>query len=271
MSGYTGKYKKAKDGRISVTFLLIPLSFALVELFGLCFLLPEGEQGNFPVTFGLLWTCIISGILFLLPRVTARILYGISYFLSAVYAGFQTGYYLLFSEMLWLSDFRYAAEGADYADVLLTYPIFWWLGILILIAQGVLILWKFPVWKWRPVNVILAVLVIILSWTRMDIIPEVLFADDEKIKYAGSDYGRSQSAQAVYKNMFNTHRLYRLCGLYHTLAKDIYKSVIYPLTPSHAAEQAQAEEEIRAYFDSQPEEAENSMTGILAGKNVFWF
>ena len=68
--------------------------------------------------------------------------------------------------------------------------------------------------------------------------------------------------------MFNTHRLYRLCGLHHTLAKDIYRNAIYPLTPSHAAEQNRAEEEIRTYFDSQPQHSPNSMTGKLAGKNV---
>ena len=102
----------------------------------------------------------------------------------------------------------------------------------------------------------------------MDALPELLYMDDDKIQYAGSDYGRSQSAQAVYENMFNTHRLYRLCGLHHTLAKDIYKNTIYPLTPSHAAQQARAEEEIKTYFDNQPESVANTMTGILAGKNV---
>ena len=68
--------------------------------------------------------------------------------------------------------------------------------------------------------------------------------------------------------MFNTHRLYRLCGLHHTLAKDIYKNAIYPFTPAHAAEQAEAETEIRSYFDSREEHTRNHMTGILAGKNV---
>ena len=269
MSRYQGKYKENTSAKWkSILFLLIPLSFVLVDLFALCFLLPEGESGKFPLTFGLLWTVIISGILYVLPAMASRILYGITYFLAAIYAGFQTGYYLLFSEMLWLSDFRYAAEGADYADVLLTYPAFWWIGIAAMIAQGVLILWKFPTWKRGPVRIALAVLVITLSWSRMEKIPAMLFEEDDNIKYAGSDYGRAQSAQAVYENMFNTHRLYRLCGLYHTLAKDIYKSAIYPLTPSHAAEQARAEEEIQSYFDAQPSATANSMTGILAGKNV---
>ena len=52
---------------------------------------------------------------------------------------------ILFSQMMWLSDFRYASEGADYADVLLTYPVQWWLGLGAMILIGVLLVWRFPV------------------------------------------------------------------------------------------------------------------------------
>lgn len=269
MSGYTGKYHKEKKMKSKLApFLCIPLSFLLIELFGMCFLLPEGEKGTFPFAFGLLWSGAISGTLFLLPVVAARIAYGIIYFLSAVYAGFQTGYYLLFSGMLWLSDFRYAAEGSDYADMLLTYPLFWWLGIFGMILQGILILWKFPKWKYSGPKLVLSLLVLAASAFGMNFLPELLYVNDDKIQYAGSDYGRSQSAQAVYENMFNTHRLYRLCGLHHTLAKDIYKNTIYPLTPSHAREQEQAESIVRTYFSDREEPTDNTMTGILGGKNV---
>ena len=269
MSRYLGKYlRPSAEGKKGLPFLWIFVSFLLTELFGLHFLLPEGEKAFFPFVFGLLWSGIISGTLFLLPALAARVVYGIAYFLSAVYAGFQTGYYLLFSEMLWLSDFRYVSEGADYADVLLTYPAFWWLGIFGLLLQGGLILWKFPRWKRTAMNGFLAVLVIAAAVFEMGRLPQRLYEADEKIQYAGSDYGRSQSAQAVYENMFNAHRLYRLCGLHHTMAKDIYQHAIYPLTPSHAREQEAAQDTIRDYFLNREESGENAMTGILAGKDV---
>ena len=269
MSRYTGKYHIQKtDAHKHLPFLLIPVSFFLIELFGFCFLMPEGEEATYPLLFGLLWSGAASGALLLLPALAARIAFGILYFFSAVYAGFQTGYYLLFSEMMWLSDFRYAAEGADYADMLLTYPLAWWLGIFGMIALGILILWLFPRWKRSGLKFALSVLVIAVSAFQMNSLPELLFEDDEKIKYAGSDYGRSQSAQAVYENMFNTHRLYRLCGLHHTLAKDLYQNTIYPLTPSHAQEQEQAESVIRAYFSGREAPHPNAMTGVLKGKNV---
>ena len=269
MSRYTGKYHIQKtDAHKHLPFLLIPVSFFLIELFGFCFLMPEGEEATYPLLFGLLWSGAASGALLLLPALAARIAFGILYFFSAVYAGFQTGYYLLFSEMMWLSDFRYAAEGSDYADMLLTYPLAWWLGIFGMIALGILILWLFPRWKRSGLKFALSVLVIAVSAFQMNSLPELLFEDDEKIKYAGSDYGRSQSAQAVYENMFNTHRLYRLCGLHHTLAKDLYQNTIYPLTPSHAQEQEQAESVIRAYFSGREAPQPNAMTGVLKGKNV---
>ena len=269
MSRYSGKYHIQKtDAHKHLPFLLIPVSFFLIELFGFCFLMPEGEEATYPLLFGLLWSGAASGALLLLPALAARIAFGILYFFSAVYAGFQTGYYLLFSEMMWLSDFRYAAEGSDYADMLLTYPLAWWLGIFGMIALGILVLWLFPRWKRSGLKFALSVLVIAVSAFQMNSLPELLFEDDEKIKYAGSDYGRSQSAQAVYENMFNTHRLYRLCGLHHTLAKDLYQNTIYPLTPSHAQEQEQAESVIRAYFSGREAPQPNAMTGVLKGKNV---
>lgn len=269
MSRYSGKYSdQSHKKRKELPFVVVFVSFLVIEAFGLCFLMPKGESAAYPALFGLCWSTALSGALFLLPRLAARILYGISYFFTVIYAGFQTGYYLLFSEMMWLSDFRYASEGADYAEVLLTYPLGWWLGLAAMIALGVLILWKFPVWQRKTVKLILSALAILAALFGMDALPDLIFEEDEKIKYAGSDYGRSQSAQAVFENMFNTHRLYRLCGLQHTLAKDIYKNAIYPLTPSHAREQADAEQAVRNYFDRRKEPSANDMTGLLAGKNV---
>ena len=269
MARYLGKYLHPSiELKNRLPFVSVFVSFVLMELFGLHFLLPEGEKLFFPLVFGVLWSMVLSAALVLLPALAAKIVYGILYFLSVVYAGFQTGYYLLFSEMLWLSDFRYASEGADYADVLLTYPAFWWLGLLGLLLLGGLILWKFPRWKRTAMNGFLAVLVIAAAVLEMGRLPQRLYEADEKIQYAGSDYGRSQSAQAVYENMFNAHRLYRLCGLHHTLAKDIYRHAIYPLTPSHAREQEAAQDTIRDYFSDREASADNAMTGILAGKDV---
>ena len=251
-------------------FLWIPASFFYIELFAWRFLSSGGVDTEqlWPLKFGTLWAVALSGLLRLLPAKAGRIAYGVMYFFAAVYAGFQTGYYILFSEMMWLSDFRYASEGASYASVLFTYPMGWWLGIIAMIGIGVLILWKFPKWKlqWAP-NILAAVLVL-LAVSKAATLPEQVFVNDKSIQYAGSDYGRAQSAEAAYENMFNAHRLYQVCGLYQTLGKDIYTHFIFPLTPGYVQQQKEATAQIDAYFAQWGDRSDNEMTGIFEGKNV---
>ena len=149
MGKYHGKFNKKQEQRKGLPVWLIFLSFLLIEVFAFFFLSLEGEFATaqlWPLAFGFFWAVILSGVIRCLPNQTARIIFGLVYFFVAVYAGFQTGYYILFAQMMWLSDFRYASEGADYADVLLTYPEEWWMGILGMIVLGVLLIWKFPVW-----------------------------------------------------------------------------------------------------------------------------
>ena len=282
MAKYKGKYKanaeKRKKGIVSseelregAPYLLIFLAFYLVELFAFFFLSPiENDMASqyWPLAFGFFWAVFLSGLLRLLPNAMARIAFGITYFLSLVYAGFQTGYYILFSQMMWLSDFRYASEGADYADVLLTYPAGWWMGILGLLVLGAVLVWKFPVWKKGWKRKLLPIFLAVAAVAGMVNLPDAVFQRDRDVQYALSDYGRSQSAEAAYENMFNAHRLYQICGLYQTLGKDLYRNVIYPLTPGHAQAEAQAEQEIETYLDSRPKETDNEMTGLLKGKNV---
>lgn len=273
MGNYTGKYLKREERTESggLPFILIFLAFFLIELFAFFFLsLHDNFEWDqlWPLAFGFLWAVLMSGLLSLLPRKIGRTGFAISFFLLLVYAGFQTGYYILFSEMMWLSDFRYASEGADYADVLLTYPLGWWLGLAALIALGGLLTWKYPSRQGTPGKKILAGLLAACAAAGAWFLPEAVFLSDSSIKYAGSDYGRAQSAEAAYENMFNTHRLYQVCGLYQTLCKDIYTNAIYPLTPAHAVAQAEAEAEIDDFFDSRPKPTQNAMTGLLTGKNV---
>lgn len=267
-----GKYerKEKKEHRPGVFFIL--LSFFLTELFGFCFL--SLQTGAFhaaqlwPLAFGALWSVLLTGLLQLLPRKAGRVLYGLCYFGILVYTGFQTGYYILFSGMMWLSDFRYASEGAAYADVLLSYPMGWWLGLAGLIALGIANLRWYPKgtpgWGRRIPGAILALAAAVGAFY----LPEAVFLHDSSIQYAGSDYGRAQSAEAAYDNMFNPHRLYQVCGLYQTVCKDIYANAVYPLTPGYRQAQKEARAQIDGYFADRPASGDNAMTGLLEGKNV---
>lgn len=268
MGTTSGKQKT----RRRIHFLFLPLSFFLVEVFAFLFLSLNTEEFRlaqlWPLAFGALWAAILSGFVRLFPAKAGRVVYGILYFVAAIYAAVQTGYFYLFSEMMWLSDFRYASEGLDYFSVLLSYPMGWWLGLAALAVQGIMILVKFPRWKQKWSTGIAAAAVVIAASVGAACLPQAVFVQDGNIRYASSDYGRVQSAEAAYDNMFNAHRLYQVCGLYQTLEKDIYKNGIYPLTPSYAAAQKAGKAEINAYFADRTVGGDNEMTGLLEGKNV---
>lgn len=257
----------SKHSSWTMPFWTIPVAFALVELFGFSFLYDRGDQ-PWPLAFGAFWAVFLTGIVRLLPQKAGRVTFGILYFLAVAYTVVQTGYYILFREMMWISDFRYASEGSAFFDVLLQYPLAWWLMLLGLIALGVLLVVKFPKRQPGIAVPIVAAALMLGSVCGMICLPEAVFVADKTVQYAGSDYGRAQSARAAYTNMFNTHRLYRICGVYQTAAKDVLRNVIKPMLPGAAAAKQQARDEIDAYFAARKESGDNDMTGIFEGKNV---
>ena len=265
-----GKYLDRSRAGFRLPYLCVVLSFFLVELFAYCFLIPEAGAGKWLIlAFGGLWAAILGGVIRLLPAKAGRILYGLLYLFSLVYVVGQTGYYLLFGEMMWISEFLYASEGADYLDVLLSYPVSWYLCILGLIALGIGNLGWFPRWQWRPFPAAIALLIVVYCSYIAWILPQQVFREDAQVKYSGSDYGRARSQEAAYNNMFNVHRLYEVCGLYQTAAKDIYTHGIFPLTPAYVRQQRQQRSEIDAYFSGDHDSAAtNELTGVLEGKNV---
>ena len=263
----TAPAKAKKPFVLKTPFWAIPVSYFLVELFALCFL--SGQSISWwPLAFGALWACGLTGIVRALPRTAGRIVYGISYFLFTIYSAIQTGYYLLFSQMMWISDFRYASEGSEFFSVLLQYPITWWLFLVGLFALGVLLVWKFPARKRQPLYNALAGLVAAVAVVSAFLLPNAVFQHDRQVQYAGSDYGRAQSAEAAYNNMFNAHRLYQVCGIYQTALKDAYREFIAPNLPGYAAQLKEQISQIDAYFESRGNVQANDMTGIFEGKNV---
>ena len=259
--------KKNIRKKKGLPLLMLPLSFLLVEAVGWLFLL-ESRENLWPLAFGALWAVLLTGLLRALPGKAARVLYGISYFLFAGYTIVQTGYFHLFGNMMWVSEFLYVSEGSAFFSVLLSYPILWWLCVVGLLGLGVLTVWKFPRWQTDWLQSILCTVAACCAICGCVLLPQAVFVHDRQIQYAGSDYGRAQSAEAAYTNMFDTHRLYQVCGVYQTVCKDIYNNFIYPIMPGYAAAQAQARETIDAYFASRDPVQPNAMTGRYADKNV---
>ncbi len=268
-------------------FLAVPLSLFLIEGMAFFFLTTRGDANAsqflnmgyaaqdlahldlWPLAFGALWAVMLSCLIWLLPNPAGRIAYGVVYFVFLLYATVETGYFIMFREMVWLSDYRYASEGVKYVKTLLTYPWYWYLSLALMIALGVFILVKYPRpsrrrgWMYKAT----AGLTAVLAALSMYLLPEAVFTHDRSIQFAVSDYGRSQSAEAAYHNMFNAHRLYQVCGLYQTAAKDIWANYLLPLIPDDGRE-AEALSTIDDYFAQRGEHKDNDMTGLFEGKNV---
>ena len=271
MARYVGKYlMQTPPAKRRCPYILVTVFFFLVELFACRYLTEAQVSGKlWPLAFGGRWAVTLSGILRLLPWQAGRIGFAVAALGMLVYSVGQTGYYLLFSEMMWLSDFRYASEGADYLDVVLSFPAGWFLWVLTLLVAAVLLVWKYPRYRLRIRTGVAAVVLSVIAVAGAAWLPQKVFQGDGDIRYSGSDYGRAQSAEAAYENMFNAHRLYRVCGLHQMLAKDIYTNALYPLMPGYAREQERLRTEIDAYFAERAlSSADNEMTGILKGKNV---
>lgn len=273
MTAITGKYER-KNQKIKgrCPYILIPLSFFLVEVFAFVYLQPEDgfiSRDLWPLAFGCLWTVVLGGALRMLPYVAARLLYICAYGLILAYSVGQTGYYQLFSEMMWFSEFRYVSEGARYFDILTSYPVSWFVWVAGLLILGFVLVLRYPRYSGAITPRVTGILLTVLAVVGLFRLPQQVFDHDSNIRYAKSDYGRMQSAEAAYVNMFNPHRLYQVCGMYQTMAKDIYQNVIFPMTPGYTRTQEEAVKTIEEYFaDTDRVQKTNSMTGILKDKNV---
>ncbi len=289
MSGKPAHQKPSPDGKNGtwrLPVVILPVAFFLIELFSFVFLSTGRESASWkffaqegyqpggmggidlwPLAFGFLWSLILTGLVRLLPEKAGRVVFGLLYFLTLVYAAVQTGYFHMFREMMWLSDFRYASEGADYISVLLHYPFSWWLSIAALVAFGVFVIVRFPrkspQWKQTAIAGAMAGLAVLGAV----LLPKLVFLQEdwESTHSTGSSHS---GAETAYENMFNTHRLYQVCGIYQTAIKDLYANYLHPLMPSYQQEKEEAKKEIDEYFAKRGAHEANEMTGIFAGKNV---
>ena len=241
-------------------------SYFLVEVLAAAVLRPEEMNG---LLFGVLWAFVLAGMATLLPRLAGKIFYGITYYFSLLWTLAQLGYQSVFGRMMWLSDMLYAGEGADYiGDVLACFPPLWWIGGILLLALGVVILAKFPKGEKRFVFRFPAMLVSAAAVVGLCLMPELVFLRDLDVWGTRSEYAQSSSYRATYNTMYDAKSVYGICGIYQLTFRDVWKHEIYPLTPAYQAQRQQQTGEIQKYFDARDDHRENEMTGIYKDKNV---
>ncbi len=252
--------------RFCLNLLYLTIPYFLVELFAYILLKP----GNALVlAFGGCWAVLLGSVTLLLPRKAGRIFYGITYYVFALWALAQVGYYFVFGKMMWLSTISLLGEGAGYlGDVLVAFPLLWWVGGLILLLLGVLVLWKFPrtVLKFPARLPYLCLAAVGIA--GLVLLPELVFQKDKDIWGTNSEYARSSSSRAKYETMYDSQSVYNICGIFQLTFKDLWKNEIYPLTPAYFQTRQDELQQIDDYFAQRGVSGSNEMTGIFEGKNV---
>lgn len=248
---------------------------AAALLFSACFLLegfaalllkPESLLG---LGFGALWALLLTGLCLLLPRLAGQILFGLTYGLALAWTLAQTGYYQVFGKLMWLSDMRYVGEGSQYFDTVLAgFPILWWMGVGVFLALGVMgVLWM-PKGA-RPLRLRLGWgLASAAAVVGLFLMPQAVYLQDQGVWGTHSDYKQAISYRASYQTMYDAKKAYDTCGLFQLTFRDLWKHVLYPLTPGYRQAVEEQVEQIDRYFADRGPRQNNEMTGLFAGKNV---
>ena len=245
--------------------LLLAGAYFLIECLAALLLKPESLNG---LAFGALWALLLTSVCLALPRVVGRITFGLTYYVSLLWSLAQVGYNCVFGKMMWFTDIGYAGEGAPYFwDVFGMFPAMWWIGGILLLGLGGLLIWKYPkdqsrIWK---ISYLCYTLVTIIA---LCFLPELVFQRDNDIWGTRSEYGQSSSWRAAYNTMYDAKKLYGICGVYHLTFRDVWVHGIYPLTPGYQHELDKQRDELDTYFAQRGKKTENNMTGAFAGKNV---
>ena len=241
-------------------FFILFTALFLIELLCFCLLLPDSLLG---LGFGALWAGMLAGFILCLPGKAGRIAFGILYFAVLLWGLAQAGYYLVFDKMMWLSTIAYAGEGAAFlGDVLAGFPFLWWVGLILMVALGVFLVWKFPFPPQKFLSRLPYLLCGAVFLTGLCILPGAVFRKDS------NQYRLASSRYTIYNTMYDAKKVYDITGIYQFTLRDIWVNELYPLTPGYQSSLAQQTHTIDKYFATRGDSGENAMTGKYAGKNV---
>lgn len=223
----------------------------------------------YPLLFSAVWAVLLTAVVLLFPPRGGRVVYGLIYYVMMVYAVAQAGYYQIFGKMMWLTDIRYAGEGAEFAGsvfAFLTRGFYISIGMMLVIgAVGIALI---PPGRRRWPHRAACAAVIAAACGGLAVLPGWVFQADGDLWGAQDEYRRALSLEGTYDVMYDARKVYRICGLYQYTMRDIYKHLIVPHTPAYAEELERNRETVDAYFDARGETQANGMTGLFEGKNV---
>ena len=219
-----------------------------------------------PNLFTLAWSLLLTFVVKLIPiRTVSKIIYGIIYYVFAAYSIIQYGYYLIFGKFLFLSDFSFVGEGAEYSNFIIdiiTPRVIALIGIIVLVGVVGIILvpgekkaTKQVIGRNRIISVVgIAISVLIIVFT-----PKL---------YVGGDENRAWSALSnpsfEYEKFVNSSYDLELTGIYQYIVHD----VVVNIKKSSLHNDMETISVIDTFFEEKPEETKNKLSDVFEGKNV---
>jgi len=247
---------------------LLPLALAYFLVECLCAVLVQPKE-LYAFAFGGAWALLLASVVLLLPKLAGRIVFGVTYYFSLLWTLAQTGYYSVFGKMMWLKDIFFLGEGAGYfGDVLFGFSPLWWIGGILLLGLGGVLIWKFPTPVKGFLRRIPSALLAVVSLVLLFVLPELVFLRDLNVWGTRSEYGQSSSYRATYETMYEAKKTYSICGIYQLTFRDVWVHLLYPLSPGYQVELQKRTGQVDAYFEKRSDAEENEMTGIFKDKNV---
>ena len=249
-------------------FCMLAASFFAVELFAYLLL---GSDAPMILAFGLAWSVLLASILYAIPRKASRIVFGVVYYVIALWTVAQVGYYQIFGKLMWITSSRFAGEGAEFlGGILSNFSAGFWLGSLLIIGLGVAMLLLYPKTAGNHLIRGAMLLPVAAAIVALCLMPEAVFVKDKDVWGTKSEYAQSSSLRATYKTMYDAKSVYNICGIYQLSFRDLWVNCIYPITPAYQLYIQEQMTDINEYFAQRGDHADNEMTGIFAGKNVVY-
>ncbi len=241
-------------------------SFCVIELYLRLFLDTPDLYGFW---MSAMWALAGAAGILLFPRRFGQILYGVGYFVLAVFACAQVGCSKILGHMIWISDIVHAGEGADYTGTIFSgLNTAFWLASAALLAVGVIGILLMPRFRRRWYVPLACLAVMAGAMVAKHYILADCLAYEAKDKYNATVFRQTINSYGIYSTFYDAQKVYTVCGYYQLLTQDIIRHHIQPMLPSYQAALAAKKAAADEWYASRGAHETNEMTGIFEGKNV---
>lgn len=258
MKEFLERYKRNIYIIIIFTNLFL-MDFMIRKIFEKYALVPLYHKTSLLFVCG--WVFVLVGICCILPGRIKKVVSFLIVSLFSILIIVQNAYDNVFQKFFSVSDFSLIGEGAAFVDisyihvrkiVILTAL---WAMLSTIVALKFYSDEKITRKKHLCLGIVLFIVGIAGIWMAKKSLPE---------RADAAAWNASANIGNIYDEFLDTHSSLMTTGIYEYTFRDIWMTI----NPIKSAQNQDVVKELDAYFDSQEEHLDNSMTGIFEGKNL---